>query len=330
MNEIDKKSKILIPSSSERYAGCLLGAAAGDALGMPTEFISRRELEQFYNGRVVLFKAPLASHACAHLKAGQYTDDTQQLLILAESLIACNRFNIDDFGRRIGEWGHRCLTETGYDRWGGTTSLSAANQLHAGKNPRITGGYSPSCGSAMRVAPIGLFYESQEKRDSAATEASLITHTHPAAIEGAKFTANVVAYLLQGSKPEEAVALARNQLKSDLQEKINKAISLKDEKPEIALRSLGASSSIYETLPAAVYCFLSKESFTDVIVEAANLVPGDTDSIACIAGAWAGTHFGKNAIPYYFREGLENRAYIERLAEQLKEKSLNSRGERRI
>ena len=330
MNEINKKSEILPPFSSERYVGCLLGAAAGDALGMPTEFISRRELEQFYNWRVISFQAPLSSHPCAHLKAGQYTDDTQQLLILAESLATCRGFNINDFGRKIGEWGHRCASERGYDRFAGTTSLMAARKLHRGQDPKTTGGISPSCGAAMRVAPIGLFYESQEERDKAATEASLITHSHPAAIEGAKFTANVVAYLLQGRNPREAITLARNQLKSDLQEKIDEAISLQNEKPEIALSRLGASSSIYETLPAAVYCFLSKRCLADVIVEGANLVPGDTDSIACIAGAWAGAHYGKSAIPSHFINGLEDHTYIERLAEQLRETSLNKRREGRI
>ena len=169
-----------------KYEGLIFGAAIGDALGMPTEYISKEELDQFYGGRITNFERPHQNHPCSHLNAGQYTDDTQQLILLTESLIQKKGFDIFDFGQKIGEWAHRCQTVSDYNRFAGGTSLSAGIKIHCGENPLTAGGSRATCGSAMRVSPLGLFYRNNiSQLKEIATRASLVTHNNLAAIDSA-------------------------------------------------------------------------------------------------------------------------------------------------
>ena len=69
----------------DRFCGCLLGAAVGDALGMPVEGMTAEEIRAG-PGEVRDMIAPAADHFHSGLSPGQYTDDTEQTLILAETL----------------------------------------------------------------------------------------------------------------------------------------------------------------------------------------------------------------------------------------------------
>ena len=68
----------------ERYRGCLLGLAAGDALGTTLEFNPPGTFEPLTD---MIGGGPFA------LKPGQWTDDTSMALCLAESLIECKGFD---------------------------------------------------------------------------------------------------------------------------------------------------------------------------------------------------------------------------------------------
>jgi len=309
----------------DRFKGCILGAAVGDALGMPTEYITQAQLDTLYNGRVTTFQNPSKSHPCGHLKAGQYTDDTQQIIVLGNSIVKNKGFNFLDFAKDLGVWGNRCTTESDYDRFAGTTSLSAALEIYVGKDPNLTGKPRATCGAAMRIAPVGLFYSNDiNKMQEVAKDAARITHCHSEAIASAVFVSGVIAYLLNDKNHFEAVNSARSLLNGDLGEKLDYVISKNSFKPKEISKVIGTSEDVCETVPMALSCFLySPENFEETVVQAANLVCGDTDSIACIAGAISGAYNGYSKIPQKFKDNLENRLGLEKLSEDLLEKSLN-------
>lgn len=303
----------------DQFQGAIMGAAVGDALGMPTEDITKEELVRLYNGKVTSFEKAPARHPCAHLEAGQYTDDTQQMILLAESLLACKSFDVYDFGQRLGSWAHKCKSVPGYDRYAGGTSMFAGLELHQGVDPHLTGRPMPTCGSGMRVAPLGLFYHSDlPNLREAAVEASSITHTHPAAIDSSIIISYAAAFLVNGMDAEEAIQQSKRYCTSNLVENVDVAIANKHKSPSEAARLIGTSASCYQTIPMALYCFLhSPQDYEEVVVTAANLVPGDTDSIACIAGALAGAHNGKSNIPVKFTEKIEDRDMLLDIASRL-------------
>ena len=310
-------SRIVFPKK-DLFRGSIVGAAVGDALGMPTEYISKQELERSYGGRVTDFQKPTNHHPCSHLDAGQYTDDTQQVILLAESLRDSKGFDIHDFGKRMGEWAHKCRNEPGYNRFAGGTSISASMRLYDGEDPYKTGVSRATCGSAMRIAPIGLFYhDDMELLEKNAKDASAITHNHPAAIDSAVLIAYLVASGINKVPVDQAVSEARNLLRSDLRKNVDFVIASKDKTPEEVAHVIGASESSYETVPMALHCFIhSPTDFEQTVIEAANLTPGDTDSIACIAGAISGAYNGLRSIPDRFKT-VEEFDYLVKLADKL-------------
>lgn len=303
----------------KKAIGCLVGAAAGDALGMPTEDIDEKTLAECYKGRITSYQKALPNHPCSHLNPGQYTDDTQQLILLAESLVEKNFFEIHDFGNKLGQWGHLCRTVLGYDRFSGDTSLSAALDLYRGIDPYSSGKFRSSCGAAMRVAPLGVFYYDWiSKLEKAAKESAILTHNHPIAIDSAVLVSHIVAYLMNNCEPLEAVKKSNKLLKTPLREKIQWISENNSQHPQEVALVVGTSASALDTVPMAVHCFIhSPNDFEKVITNAANLVPGDTDSIACIAGALAGTFNGLDAIPEKFKDGLEDYVKLKMLGEKL-------------
>ena len=303
----------------KRAQGCLIGAAAGDALGMPSEYISKAQLNQFYDGKITQFQKPLSNHPCRHLQKGQYTDDTQRLIVLAESLISCHGFDVNDFGRRVGEWAFKCMTIPHYDRFAGTTSIMAGLKLYDRKRPDQTGGSAPTCGSAMGIAPLGVFYHQQiDALNNMARVNSKVTHRHPAAIDAALLVSHLVAYFMNGLSVEQALQQTRTRLTSDLVYNLDFITLNKERQPAEMAVILGASEKAHEAVPLALHCFLhSPDNYEQTIINAANLVSGDTDSIACIAGALSGAYNGIDTIPKKFKEGLEDVNLLGDLAARL-------------
>lgn len=307
-------------SLEDRFKGCLLGAAIGDALGMPTEYLRKEYLDKFYNGKIADFENPLSDSPCRHLKAGQYTDDTQQTMILANSLIKNHGFDMKDFAKDIGEWGWKCKSEKGYNRFGGGTSISAALEIYAGKDPIETGVNSPSCGAAMRIAPIGLFYNKNNKRlKDYSIDASRITHKNLIAIDSAVMVSLIIASLINKKDPISSAAFAnKNGIEYNLKKNVEHVIENSKTNPDEVAKFIGASENAIETVPMAIHCFLhSPEDYEKTVINAANLVPGDTDSIACIAGAISGAYNGIEGIPKKFLERVESKDELEKIARNL-------------
>src|SRR5574341_581645 len=82
-----------------KYTGCMLGAAIGDALGKQRECLTRSVVRR--KGLITDYGRAPAGCPGEKLGAGQYTDDTDQMLVLAQSIIDCNGFDAEDFAVRI-------------------------------------------------------------------------------------------------------------------------------------------------------------------------------------------------------------------------------------
>ncbi|PIT89450.1 MAG: hypothetical protein COU27_00290, partial [Candidatus Levybacteria bacterium CG10_big_fil_rev_8_21_14_0_10_36_7] len=104
--------------------------------------------------------------------------------------------------------------------------------------------------------------------------------------------------------------------------RIDYVIAHQKREPHEIAAEIGTSESAYETVPMALHCFLhSPSNYEKTVIEAANLVPGDTDSIACIAGALSGTYNGLEAIPQKWRQEIEDSFWLHKLGRNLFEAS---------
>jgi ADP-ribosylglycohydrolase len=184
----------------------------------------------------------------------------------------------------------------------------------------------------MRTAPIGLFYHDDERKLIEVTRASsLPTHGHPTALASAAATALLTAWAIRREAPAEypkRLAGAMQQMDGGEQVAglVERVPALLRRRPEEVLCSgvLGEAWTGDEAVASAPYCFCrSPEDYRATVLTGANTV-GDSDSIACIAGAISGAYNGVDAIPQKWRLQVENASYLLQIAAELLDASCRS------
>ncbi len=300
----------------------MLGAAIGDALGKQNEGQTREDILK--RGCVTDYGRAQAGCPGEKLRVGQYTDDTEQMLVLAHSIIRCGGFDARDFSAAIAKWGKDALSDPVRKSLVGPSSSKAIARLNAGISWKESGSDIPSCGSAMRVAPIGLFYNALLKVEKKAALSSIPTHRSNSSIAGAVAVGLGVRCAINGMESSELVkeTITRSsKYDMELGRIIGLSYKLRKEGPGKVFTELGTSYLVYETVPSAFYCFLRHfESPENAIIEAVN-AGGDTDSIACITGALSGALHGIGSFPDKWIKGLENKENIEEIACMVLEKA---------
>jgi ADP-ribosylglycohydrolase len=330
------------PSRLDRFRGCLLGGAVGDALGGPVEFMSGYQIQQRYGA------GGIQDFDLAYGRRGAITDDTQMTLFTAEGLIrADQRFrdrgicNVPDVVRRAYlRWLHtqgepiepeRFYPGSGPDGW-----LASVPALHARRAPGNTclsalrtsdpdavlvDNSSKGCGGVMRVAPVGLV-----ARDAFELGCDLaqITHGHPSGYLAAGYLAELIHGLVEGLALDTALDLAHTRLAQQAasDECTNAIAHARDlaalQAPPSAdrLTELGEGWVAEEALAIAIYCALVGRDFAEGVVLAVNH-GGDSDSTGAMTGNILGTATGVDAIPERWLAELELRDEIDQLAHDL-------------
>jgi ADP-ribosyl-[dinitrogen reductase] hydrolase len=302
----------------DRFRGCFLGLAAGDALGMPTEGYTAEEIRSRFGPVRDMMPAPVG-HFHTGLLAGQYTDDTEETLILAESMIEGSGFSGDRFAEKLMDWGSAWVLDERLNRGVGFTTRSSVEQMLSGTPWQESGLDLPTCGSAMGAAPIGLLYHCDLGLVSRYADLqSISTHCSLAARAGSIAVAAGVALCLMGFPQRTILKMAAHLSRLAEKEFADRLLwvgSLMDLDPVDAFSAIGNTPAVSETVPAAFYCFLKFEP-EEALINAASS-GNDTDSIASIAGALEGAFYGTSWIPKRWLSCLEDRERIEKTAEQL-------------
>lgn len=287
----------------------LLGTVIGDALGVPFEgSLSNNPNLLNWDGKTFL---PSYSH---QLQAGQYSDDGQMSLMVAESLIYNQGFNPTDLSARYVDW-IASGTAKGYGR----TTLAAIQNLQSGKSYResgIVGSYGN--GTAMRAAPFGVYFRNDfnsllesVKIDNA------ITHHSEEAEAGALAIAIASFYAVNKDLDDLLIKICHHLPDSKVKNTISSLDAMINSEitPAQALRVLGTRADVRQTVPSALYCFMKFGSFSDAI-RAAIRAGGDTDTTAAITGALFGARLGLQGISSEFY-AVQDFDHIIRLDSQL-------------
>ncbi len=290
----------------ERYKGCLLGLACGDAVGTTLEFAPRDSHEPLTD---------MVGGGPFNLEAGQWTDDTSMALCLAASLIEDGSFNPKGQMRRYLSWyrhGYMSSTGTCFDI--GNTTMDALERFEKTGDP-YSGSFDPQTagnGSLMRLAPVVMRYGNQHTTLlDFAEKSSATTHAAPEAMECCQLLAKVIASALQGSWKEDLLDGAEDGLTQ------SRVIELARGNWRFKQRDqIRSNGYCVDSLEAAFWCAYNTLTFQDAVLMAANL-GDDADTTAAIAGQIAGALWGINGIPPHWREKLHKRELIEDMAEKL-------------
>jgi poly(ADP-ribose) glycohydrolase ARH3 len=302
------------PDLKDRFEGCLLGLAIGDALGGKFEAQSAESIRGRFATVPQLIDYPRDEI--------WYTDDTQMAIGVAETLIAHGEILEDPLCRTLAA---NYVPSRGYG-WGARAVLDA---MVFGRDHRQVAethfpGGSFGNGAAMRVAPVGLVFRNDpEKLREQARLSALPTHRHPLGIEGAQLLALAVAIASRTDPSDFDRAAFFRELSSswesaDYRDKIEQAASVQT--PE-QLAGLGNQIEALHSVPTAIASFaLTPDSFEATIGHVIFL-GGDTGTIAAMAGAIAGAHLGAGGLPArlvnLLEDGPKGRGYLIELSRQL-------------
>ncbi|MCL4266527.1 MAG: ADP-ribosylglycohydrolase family protein [Anaerolineae bacterium] len=290
----------------DKYTGCLLGLACGDAVGTTVEFSPR--------GSFTLL-TDMVGGGPFGLEAGQWTDDTSMALCLAHSLVQCQGFDAADQMQRYCDWmNHGYMSSNGRCFDIGITVRNALHTFERSGNPYSgsTDPYSAGNGSIMRLAPVPMAYSPDVTAVlHYAAESSRTTHGAAECIEACRLFGVMLHLALTGSGKEN---ILRQTLYQPTLPKIQ-AIANGDyiHKTTADIRGSGY---VVDSLEAALFCFVQTDSFDTVVLMAANL-GDDADTTAAVCGQLAGAYYGQSGIPAGWLDKLAMRSEIEMLALQL-------------
>jgi ADP-ribosyl-[dinitrogen reductase] hydrolase len=296
----------------DRWRGCLLGLAVGDAVGTTVEFRPRGTFEPITD---------MVGGGPFRLLPGQWTDDTSMALCLATSLLEKEGFDAEDQMRRYYRWAHEgYLSSTGTCFDIGNTVRAALERYHRDGNPYAgsTDPRSAGNGCIMRLAPVPMYFSWDiDVAERHAAESARTTHGAAECIDACRLFARMiyralhVALLDRDPKREVLLGDADSFAGSENIVAIARGEYL--EKPEAQIRGSGY---VVKSLEAALWAFARTDSFEDAILMAANL-GDDADTTAAVCGQLAGAYYGKAEIPARWLERLALRAEIAELADQL-------------
>ncbi|MFG2192483.1 ADP-ribosylglycohydrolase family protein [Streptomyces sp. NPDC048639] len=324
-------------------AGSLIGLALGDALGFPTEF---SDVPSILASCGPWREMDLPEPALV-------TDDTQMTLALGQGLrtvldrgpLTPERMEPPVRAEFVTWW-----RSPDNDRAPGMTCLDACQKLSHGELPwqEASRVGSKGCGANMRVAPVGLLPGlSAEQRAGAAQLQSALTHGHPTALAASDLTAHTVHFLAEGGAPAELPALLREYAHKHrgtyherwlgdlwkhaqdpspvafiergwddclaVLDRLDEALRRPDPEADPCLAT-GAGWIAEEALATGLLCFLLFPDEPVTALRRAACSSGDSDSIACLAGAFAGAHHGLDIWPSRWADRVEYRSELLSLA----------------
>ncbi|MER6012806.1 ADP-ribosylglycohydrolase family protein [Streptomyces bluensis] len=314
--------------------GSLLGLALGDALGFPTEFHDVPSiLATFGPWRRMELPRPAI-----------VTDDTQMTLALGRGLrTAMDRglLGPERMERPVREEFVDWYQSPQNNRAPGRTCLVACNLLKDERRPWQDASqvHSKGCGANMRVAPLGLVTGlSNEQRAGAAQLQAGLTHGHPTALAASDLTAHAIRLLAQGADPKGLVALLRSYAHDNRTryherwlgdlwrysqdsspeafiargwdeclnalDRLQQALSHPSPETDPCLAT-GEGWIAEEALATGLLCFLLFADEPVTALRRAACTSGDSDSVACLTGAFAGAYLGPAAWPTEWADRIE-------------------------
>jgi ADP-ribosyl-[dinitrogen reductase] hydrolase len=299
----------------DRFLGCLVGLAVGDAYGTTYEFTNRLRMP-------IELPDEIIGGGPFNMKPGEWTDDTSMALCLAESLVE-KGWDIDDQMKRYIKWwqeGYNSVKGECFDIGGATrNALSSYNMTgNFVIDPQAAGN-----GVLMRLAPVPMFFHDAE--DSVYTLShcafqSAMTHPSSQSIECSMLMGAMINKILSGEKDkmkilnfdtlfdENSKQMYKELCKDHKCHENGRIESIKrvEYKDAPADKISGDGYCVF-TLEAALWAFLSTDSFVEGLKKVVAL-GDDTDTTGAVYGQIAGAYYGINGIPW-----VEKIAWIDKI-----------------
>ena len=299
----------------DRALGAFYGLAVGDALGMPTQLLPRSAVRALFGELPWFEPGPGSNPVSAGLPAGRVTDDSDQAVIVARTLL--DGGGTVDHGllaERLLDW-ERAMAAAGSLDLLGPSTQRALTAVSEGVAPEEAGRWGDTNGAAMRITPVGIATPAAplEELCTAVAQASRLTHDTSVAIAGAAAVAAAVSAGVEGADVAAATEIAQAAAEigarhghyvagASVAARIGWATGLvagRDDEDALDLidRLVGTSVATQESVPAAFAIASMAPADPWRACRLAARLGGDSDTIAAMAGAVVGACRGLTALP---------------------------------
>lgn len=290
----------------DRSIGAFMGLAIGDALGAPIQFMRRDTYEHVFG---------YTAGGTYQLDPGYWTDDTSMALCLAETLIEKGRYDPIDFGDRLVRWvdeGYNSSLPKCFDIGQTTLRAIGAYRRFGHEECGVTGEWAGGNGSIMRLAPVPIFYQEDDRlADEISVSQGILTHNHEVPNDGCRLLS---AIILEGIRTGDKDAALRSVETLHVADKISHVRNRDYEKK--VRDEIKSDGYVVSTLEAAMWSVWKTDNFRDALLLAVNL-GDDADTVGAVAGQIAGAIYGVDETPKEWISDLAEGNRILNLGQQL-------------
>lgn len=302
--------------TKDKIYGTIFGQAIGDALGLGTEFMSKKEVREKYPDGLKEYSQIIRDYHRAKFQPGSWSDDTDMMLCIANAIIEDKGINLHTIARNFKQWVYAPET-----RGVGQTTLKVLSIAEYVEKPhqvaeliwRMTRTKNAANGSVMRTAIIGL---KKENVVQTAEDVCKLTHFDPRCVGSCVIVSEIINHLIWHDEQlsYSQIMTIGNKYDKSIAEYIDKAYYNGIESLE-----LDEPSSIGYTLKAlgsALWCLFHANDFEEGLLKVVN-EGGDADTNAAVACAMIGAKFGYTSIPQKYTDGLTRKSDLMRITNYL-------------
>lgn len=302
--------------TKDKIYGTIFGQAIGDALGLGTEFMSKKEVREKYPDGLKEYSQIIRDYHRAKFQPGSWSDDTDMMLCIANAIIEDKGINLHTIARNFKQWVYAPET-----RGVGQTTLKVLSIAEYVEKPhqvaeliwRMTRTKNAANGFVMRTAIIGL---KKENVAQTAEDVCKLTHFDPRCVGSCVIVSEIINHLIWHDEQlsYSQIITIGNKYDKSIAEYIDKAYYNGIESLE-----LDEPSSIGYTLKAlgsALWCLFHANDFEEGLLRVVN-EGGDADTNAAVACAMLGAKFGYTSIPQKYTDGLTRKSDLMRIINYL-------------
>lgn len=299
----------------DKIRGVLFGQAIGDALGLGTEFMTREEVRRCYPDGLEDYVQIVPDAHRSRWQRGDWTDDTDMMLCIAQAIVADGEVNPISVARRFKQWFRSNPMGIGRHTH---TVLSIGDYeekpfLVAEKVWLMSGKRSAANGAVMRTSVVGLL---EREVESHAADICRLTHADPRCVGSSAIIALMVHSLVYEGEVLSVEDLIKVGNRYDSRIEPYLRMAEENELDALQLDDERAMGYTLKTMAAALWCVYHSRSFEEGLLAVIN-EGGDANTNGAVAGSLLGAKFGYAGIPVRYVEGLARRAALEDVAEDL-------------
>ena len=293
---------------SNHLHGLIFGQAIGDALGLASEFMTKEEVLQHYPDGINSYDDIINDRHRSIWQKGAWTDDTDQMLCILDSIVKHRAINLIDIAERFVNW------KKTNGRGIGRHTLNVLSIGDYTQDPfkvselvwTMSRKQSAANGAIMRTSILGAWdYSNWENVEKNTEIVCKLTHYDPRCVGSCV----VITYLIHCYLIDKAIS--KNEL-IDIGNKYDKRIAeyielaFQNDIEQLKLDELGKLGYTLKTMSAALWAFNHAADFQSGlkrIIEQG----GDADTNGAVAGALLGLKLGLDRIPKDLVDSLVGR-----------------------